>query len=307
MGNNLKKLITNLDYIQYGKALFENSSLHFGHGTSTPYDEAAYIVLTITGDMSINDEAIYAKTVSDEHQLAIKTGFERRVSEKIPAAYILGEAWFLGLAFYVDESVLIPRSPFAELIFCEFEPWLNADSVRSILDLCTGSGCIGIACATVFEQAAVDIADISTAALAVANKNIIRHQLNNRVTAMESNLFRDLPPKQYDLIVTNPPYVGREELENLPDEFHKEPQLGLDGGETGLDLVHEILLKAPDFLTDDGLLYVEVGNSDLLLQELYPLVPFLWQEFEYGGHGVFMLTKGQLLEHKQQFLVNLPN
>lgn len=296
-----------MDYIQHGEVLFENSGLFFGHGTSTPFDEAAYIVLSITGDISMTDDSVYTKTVQETFQNAIQIAFERRVTEKIPAAYILGEAWFLGLPFYVDESVLIPRSPFAELISCEFEPWLNADTTRLILDLCTGSGCIGIACASVFEQAVVDIADISSAALKVANKNITRHKLNNRVTAIESNLYRDLGPKQYDLIVTNPPYVGREELDNLPDEFYKEPQLGLDGGETGLDLVHEILFNAPDFLTDDGLLYVEVGNSDLLLQELYPSVPFLWQEFEYGGHGVFMLTKSQLLEHKQQFLVNLPN
>jgi ribosomal protein L3 glutamine methyltransferase len=307
MENNLDKLVTNLDYIQFGEKLFVKSSLYYGHGTSTPFDEAAYIVLTITDDITNTDESVYHKIVNPKDKIRIETCFKRRVEEKIPAAYILGEAWFFGLRFFVNEHVLVPRSPFAELIAEKFEPFLVNDNIKSILDLCTGSGCIGIACATVFSEALVDLADISVDALAVANENIQHHNLQTRVKTIESNLLRDIPAKQYDLIVSNPPYVGHEELDGLPEEFNKEPRLGLDGGEMGLDLVHQILFDASEYLTDDGILYIEVGNSDELLQASYPTVPFLWQEFEYGGHGVFMLTKGQLLEHKQTFLLNLPN
>jgi len=307
MENYLDKLVTNLDYIQFGEKLFVESDLYYGHGTSTAFDEAAYIVLTITGDITNTDESVYQKTVNLQDKTRIGECFKRRVEEKIPAAYILGEAWFFGLRFFVNEHVLIPRSPFAELIAEKFDPFLVSDNVRNILDLCTGSGCIGIACATAFPDALVDLADISSDALAVANENIQRHNLKARVNTIESNLLNDVPTQEYDLIVSNPPYVGHEELDGLPEEFNKEPRLGLDGGKMGLDLVHQILFDASEYLTDDGVLYVEVGNSDELLQASYPTVPFLWQEFDYGGHGVFMLTKRQLLEHKQQFLVNLSN
>ena len=307
MENFLDKLITNIDYIKFGEELFVKNNLYYGHGTSSAFDEAAYIVLTLTGDIAKADESIYQKVVNLQDKRRIEECFKQRIEEKIPAAYILGEAWFFGLRFFVNEHVLIPRSPFAELIGEKFEPFLIHQNITNILDLCTGSGCIGIACATVFTNASVDLADISSDALVVADVNTQRHNLQSRVHTIESNLLRDIPKKKYDLIVSNPPYVGHEELDGLPEEFNKEPRLGLDGGETGLDLVHKILFDASEYLTDDGILYIEVGNSDELLQASYPTVPFLWQEFEYGGHGVFMLTKSQLLEHKQQFQVNLPN
>ena len=305
MENNFNKLITCLDYIKYGEELLSKHNLYYGHGTSTAFDEAAYIVLTITGDIECVDDSVYAKKVSEQQRVRIEKSFTRRIKEKVPAAYILSEAWFFGLSFYVDNSVLVPRSPFAELISEQFNPWVIEGQTKKILDLCTGSGCIGIACATVFLDATVDLADISSAALNVANKNILRHNLTARVSTIESNLFNSIAAKQYDLIVSNPPYVGHQEFSTLPDEFYKEPRLGLDGGISGLDLVHQILAHSANYLNDGGVLYVEVGNTDVALQRCYPDVPFLWQEFEYGGHGIFMLTKEQLLEYNGLFQAKL--
>ncbi len=291
--------------VSYGGKLFEGAKLYYGHGTTNAMDEAAYIVLTITEHWPLSDEAIFLEYVSEEDAAKIKNLFERRIAEKIPAAYLLGEAWFAGLPFFVNEDVLIPRSPFAELIHDQFSPWVDAAHVKNILDLCTGSACIGIACAMSFPDAQVDVADISTLALSVADKNIKKHKVESRVKAIESNLLKGLRGHKYDLIVSNPPYVGHDELSTLPDEFYKEPQLGLDGGVSGLDLVHEILADAADFLNDNGVLYVEVGNTDEALQRCYPTVAFLWQDIEYGGHGVFMLTKSQLLEYKGLFQAKL--
>jgi len=300
-------MATHLECIHQGESLFAQHKLFYGHGTTTAFDEAAYIVLTVTGYISSTDASIYGVDLSEENHKTILTLFNRRIAEKIPAAYLLGEAWFAGFSFFVDQSVLVPRSPFAELINNSFEPWLGDGSPAAILDLCTGSGCIGIACAMTFHNASVDLSDISLDALRVADKNISRHELQHRVKSIESSLFKQLPVKKYDLIISNPPYVGHKELNSLPEEFYKEPQLGLDGGETGLDLVHEILVDAVDYLTDGGVLFVEVGNSDETLQKVYPNIPFMWIEFEAGGHGVFMLTRNQLLKYKEQFLVNLVN
>jgi len=297
--------VTTLGLIKRGESLFNENALYYGHGTSCAFDEAAYIVLTLTGQISNTDVSVYELVVSDVDEQRIIACFQRRVEERIPAAYLLNEAWFAGLSFYVNEHVLVPRSPFAELIADGFAPWVNADTTKQILDLCTGSGCIGIACAMTFPDALVDLADISLPALDVAKQNITRHTLNDRVAAIESDLFNGLRGRTYDLIVSNPPYVGEQELNSLPDEFYKEPQLGLAGGETGLDLVHHILATAADYLNDNGVLYVEVGNTDEALQACYPTVPFLWQEFDYGGHGIFMLTKQQLLEYNSLFQAKL--
>ncbi|ORU93342.1 MAG: ribosomal protein L3 N(5)-glutamine methyltransferase [Cycloclasticus sp. symbiont of Bathymodiolus heckerae] len=301
----LKKINTINGLIQYGAELFDSAELYYGHGTDNSMDEAAYVVLTITKNLPVSDEAIFNDDVNEVDEAEIMNIFNRRIAEKVPVAYLLGEAWFAGLPFFVNEHVLVPRSPFAELISEQFLPWIDANKVQSILDLCTGSGCIGIACAKSFPEARVDLADISAPALSVAQNNIEKHNLEERVSAIESNLFSSLQKNKYDLIVSNPPYVGHEELSALPEEFYKEPQLGLDGGVSGLDLVHEILADAPDYLNDAGVLYVEVGNTDEALQQCYPEVPFLWQEFEYGGHGVFMLTKAQLLEYKSLFQAKL--
>ena len=301
----LKEINTINELIHYGAHLFDAESLFFGHGTDNSADEAAYIVLAVTRHLPLLNEDVLDAVVDAFEQKTILQMFDRRVSEKIPAAYLIGEAWFSGLPFYVNEHVLVPRSPFAELIDDQFMPWLEPQKTKRILDLCTGSGCIGIASAMAFPTASVDLVDISVEALLVAEKNIDRHQLRNRVEAIESDLFAALTLNSYDLIVSNPPYVGHEELAQLPDEFYREPQLGLDGGVSGLDLVHKILASAADYLNDGGVLYVEVGNTDEALQQCYPEVPFLWQDFEYGGHGVFMLTKQQLLEYKKLFQAKL--
>jgi len=297
--NTIKQLVSE------GAHLFEAARLYFGHGTGNAIDEAAFIVLSMTNNLPLTDERVFDETVNVKVKEKILAIFERRVKEKTPAAYLLGEAWFAGLAFYVNEDVLIPRSPFAELIDDAFTPWVDIDSVGHVLDLCTGSGCIGIACAMYFPNINVDLADISKPALKVAKKNIQRHALEKRVNAVESNLFDGLTGKTYDLIVSNPPYVGHNELSALPEEFYKEPRLGLDGGVSGLNLVHKILANASEYLNDGGILYMEVGNTDEALQQCYPTVAFLWQEFDHGGHGVFMLTKEQLLEYKSQFQAKL--
>lgn len=301
----LKKKITISELIAHGVTLFEGAPLYFGHGTDNLADEVVYIVLSVTKKWPMKDETVFSHGVSTVEAKKILDIFQRRIKEKIPAAYLLEEAWFAGLAFFVNRDVLIPRSPFAELISESFSPWVNVDKVQNILDLCTGSGCIGIACAKYFPSVHVDLADISTPALAVAKKNIQRHGVAQRVKTIASDLFQALADETYDLIVSNPPYVGHEELSSLPEEYYQEPQLGLDGGVSGLDLVHKILAEAATYLNDEGVLYVEVGNTDEVLQACYPEVPFLWQDFEYGGHGVFMLTKEQLLEYRPLFQAKL--
>jgi ribosomal protein L3 glutamine methyltransferase len=226
---------------------------------------------------------------------------ERRVSSRKPAAYLVNEAHFAGLSFYVDERVLVPRSPIAELIEAGFVPWIDPQRVREVLDMCTGSGCIGIACAYAFPDARVDITDLSRDALDVARKNIRRHGLEDRVTPLESNLFAGLTGRRYDIIVSNPPYVPLQEVRELQAEFQHEPALGLIAGTDGLDIVTGILNDAAEYLHDDGILVVEVGHSQVRLVEQFPDVPFLWLEFEYGGEGVFMLESAQLREHQETF------
>ena len=227
--------------------------------------------------------------------------FERRIEEKVPAAYITHEAIFSGLSFYVDERVLVPRSPLAELIEDQFAPWVEADQVKKVLDLCTGSGCIAIACAYAFPEALVHAVELSAEALEVASINSKKHQLDDRLQLFKSDLFNALSPVKYDLIVSNPPYVSIQEWTSLPAEFHAEPAMGFKGGETGLDLVIKILAQAGEFLTDNGILVVEVGSSAQTLQDQYPEVPFYWMQFERGGDGVFLLTAQQLAEFKHLF------
>ncbi|MFZ1327118.1 MAG: 50S ribosomal protein L3 N(5)-glutamine methyltransferase [Candidatus Contendobacter sp.] len=283
------------DLIRWGASQMNAASLHFGHGTDNAIDEAAALVLhTLHLPPDLHGDYLQANLLPEEKQAALRL-LERRVKERKPAAYLTQRAWFMGLPFYVDERVLVPRSPLAELIERHFAPWLSdSRQVEQILDLGTGSGCIGIACAYAFPDARVDLADISADALAVARRNVTEHGLEDQVEVLQSDLFSALKGRHYDLIISNPPYVGLEELDTLPPEYHHEPQLGLAAGAQGLDVVVEILRQAADYLKRDGLLIVEVGNAQYALCEAFPDVPFTWLEFERGGQGVFLLNTTQV-------------
>lgn len=289
------ELRTVRDFIRFATSQFNEAGLYYGHGTDNAWDEAASLVLhTLHLPHSINPAVLDAALIQEEKSQLFHL-IEKRVIRRIPIPYLTHEAWFAGHPYYVDERVLIPRSPIAELIQNHFEPWINPDvHVNHILDLCTGSGCIAIASALAFPEASVDASDISEEALAVAKINVLRHKVEDQVTLHQSNLFENLPPKQYDIIVSNPPYVSSQEMAELPDEYRHEPALGLAAGEDGLDLAHRILKEAGRYLSPQGILVVEVGNSEYALADHYPHLPFTWIEFENGGGGVFMLTAEQL-------------
>jgi ribosomal protein L3 glutamine methyltransferase len=276
------------DYLRFACTRFADSSLYFGHGTDNVWDEAVQLVMrTLQLPLENNTVFLDARLTREERTLVLER-IERRVADRVPLAYLLGEAWFMGMPFRVDERVLVPRSPLGELLENELQPWLGDRPVGRVLDLCTGSGCIGIGAAHVFPDATVDLSDISKDALAVTNENIRMHEVSDRVTAIHSNLFASLQGG-YDVILSNPPYVDAEDMADMPEEYRHEPALGLEAGKDGLEIAHRILADAADFLTDDGLLIVEVGNSQAALEEAYPELPFTWLEFSEGGHGVFLL------------------
>jgi len=294
------RLRTLRDYIRWAVSCFNREELFFGHGSDNAWDEARQLVLgAVHLPWEIADSYLDCRLEDDEHA-HLQALLKRRIKERVPTAYLLGEAWFCGLPFIVDERVLIPRSPIAELIEQHFQPWLPYEPAR-ILDLCSGSGCIGIACAYEFPEAEVVLADLSYAALEVANQNIERHQLDERVYTVQGDGFDGLPGQRFDLIVSNPPYVDAEDFADMPAEYQHEPALGLACGEDGLNLVRRMLAEAADHLNDKGLLIVEVGNSQVHVSDLYPEVDFTWLEFERGGHGVFLLAAAQCREHQAIF------
>lgn len=294
-------LHTPRDFIRWGASLFNANALFFGHGTDNALDEAAALVLhALHLPFDLPDFYLATQLTPEEKQNIVEL-LQRRVESRKPAAYLIQEAIFCGLSFYVDERVLVPRSPIGELIEQRFSPWLDNVSVERVLDLCTGSGCIAIACAYAFPQVQVDAVDLSQEALEVAKINVERHHLEDSVHLYESDLFNQLPENRYQLIVSNPPYVSRSEWQSLPAEYKVEPKMGLASGETGLDCVVRILRQAGDYLAEEGILVVEVGNSAGALRKRYPQVPFLWLEFNRGGEGVFLLTASQVQQYQNVF------
>jgi ribosomal protein L3 glutamine methyltransferase len=298
----LQYLHTIRDFIRWGASRMNEAGLHFGHGTANAVDESAALVLHSLHLPPDLEGDFFQATLTPLEKRVVLNLLDRRVRERKPAAYLMNKAWFMGLPFYVDERVLIPRSPLAELIDRQFSPWLtDPDTVRHVLDLCTGSGCIGIACAYAFPDAQVDLVDVSIGALDVARRNVREHALDERVTLLRSDLFSALRGRRYDLIVSNPPYVSQGELQQLPPEYQHEPSLGLAGGEQGLDLVLAILQQAGEHLTENGILVVEVGNTQYALSDAFPDIPFVWLDLERGGEGVFLLTAEQLQLCQDQF------
>ena len=289
------------DIILAGEAQLDQAGVYFGHGTDNALDEAAWLAAS-TLQLSPDElDAHLADTLSPTQQEALTAIFAQRIAMRKPAAYLLHEAWFAGLRFYVDERVIVPRSHLAEFIREEFQPWLGAKPIHRILDLCTGSGCIAIALAHYFPSAKIDASDISYEALAVAKTNVSAYHLEARINLMRSDLFAQLPATRYDLIVTNPPYVDQASMATLPAEFGCEPLLAFVSGASGLDAIKSILANAADYLTPDGLLVAEVGNSCEPLQACFPSVPFIWLTTSTGDESVFLLTAEQLHAHQGLF------
>lgn len=275
---------------------FEASDLFYGHGSDNPWDEAVFLVLHCAGLPLDSDDSVANQTLTADQWRAIQTLADTRVMTRKPLPYLIKRAFFAGLEFEVDERVIIPRSPIAELIHGSFEPWCEAAKLSRVLDLCCGSACIAIAIAHYFPNVQVDAIDLSTEALAVAKQNVARYDLADRVRLIQSDVFQSIPDEKYDLIVSNPPYVDAEDMGDLPAEFHHEPEVSLASGEDGLDLTREILAQAAEHLTEKGVLICEVGNSAVALEAAYPNLPFTWIEFESGGHGVFCLSRSDLLK-----------
>ena len=293
--------LTLRELILENRDALEAAGVWFGHGTDNALDEAAWLVSHAVGLPPDFDEAELDRVLTPGQVQSARDLVARRIETRQPAAYLIGEAWFAGLPFHVDERVLVPRSPLAELIAERFQPWLAPERSHRVLDLCTGSGCIAIATALALPEARVDASDISHEALEVARRNVARHGVGERVRLWQADLFDGLPAGEYDLILSNPPYVDAQDMAALPAEYRQEPALGLAAGETGLDLVIPLLQQAGRHLAPDGVLIVEVGNSAEALQAAFPAVPFVWLEFAHGGEGVFLLDAAQLAEHQAAF------
>lgn len=295
--NNLQTI---KDFLRWTYSNFNRSDIYYGHGQNNAWDESLHLVLTgLELPMDLPNDLFDTRLTLSEKQLLVGLVTER-LAKRVPVAYLVNSAWFCGLEFYVDERVIVPRSPISALIEERFQGLLHSNPKR-ILDLCTGSGCIAIACANVFPNAEVDAVDLSFDALNVAEMNIERHAMQDRVFPLQSDLFNNLIGDKYDLIVTNPPYVDLEDLSDMPEEFHFEPEMALGSGYDGLDITKQILAHAADYLNDNGILVCEVGNSMVHLIEQYPEVPFNWVELKNGGLGVFALTKAQLEEYRELF------
>jgi ribosomal protein L3 glutamine methyltransferase len=284
------------DSLRWAESCFEQASLHFGHGTDNAWDEALHLVFGSLQLSLDSDPSVLDCTLSDVEKGAVIALVGRRVEERVPVPYLTGRAWFAGLEFAIDRRALIPRSPIGELITQEFAPWYAGPPIKRVLDLCCGCGCIGLATAAWIPGVRVDLADIDADALALARENAQLLGLEERVEILHSDLFSDLRGRQYDLVVTNPPYVDERELSSMPAEYRHEPALALGSGRDGLGAIRRILREAIHFLSPEGLLVAEVGNSWEALEAAFPDIPFTWIELEQGGHGVFVLTAGELAQ-----------
>jgi ribosomal protein L3 glutamine methyltransferase len=290
----VEELDTILDLLRFSVSCANEANLFYGHGTDNAYDDMRSLILrSLSLPYNLDPILLNGRLTASEKKY-LCSQLDKRLNQRVPVPYLIKEAYFCDIPLYIDERVLIPRSPIAELIQQQFSPWISEDKVQNILDLCTGSGCIAIACCYAFTDAHVDGVDISSQALEVAAMNREMLHVGAQLNLIESDCFANVPHTNYDIIVSNPPYVGKEEMQTLPDEYHHEPILALETGNNGLAIIEKIIKSAHDYLSDDGILVVEVGNSEEALCEAYPDVPFTWLDFAEGGHGVFLLTKEQL-------------
>lgn len=302
MDHTIDELQTISDFIRWGSSQFNQAQLFFGHGTDNAIDEAIVLVLHALHLPRTLPEILWQSRLTYAEKRKVLELLAQRIESRLPAPYLTHEAWFANLRFYVDQRVLIPRSPIAESIEQQFQPWITPEKVQRVLDLCTGSGCIAIACALLaFPEADIDAVDISCQALEVAQKNIESYGLENRVYTVYSDLFANLNGIHYDLIICNPPYATTIELVTMAEEYRHEPLLGLQAGEDGLFYVKQVLREAINYLTPDGVLVMEVGLSQTALVEQYPTIPFTWLEFTRGGVGVLLLTATQLRNSAEIF------
>lgn len=293
-----ERLTTIVDYIRYAISEFNQHDVYYGHGTQNPWQEAQRLVFTCLSlplDISPQEQQVFHPCVLSTHERAqILEWIQKRCEEGVPLPYLSHQAWFAGMPFYVDERVLIPRSPFAELIQNKFTDYLQGQNPNMILDMCTGGGCIAIALAHHFENAQVDAVDIDVDALEVASINIQEYQLEERVFPMQSDVFCELAQQRYDLIVVNPPYVDAQDMDDLPREYHHEPELALASGVDGLDITQQILLQAANHMNEDAWLFVEVGNSEVNFSQRFGDLDVHWCELKQGGSGIFAINKKSL-------------
>jgi ribosomal protein L3 glutamine methyltransferase len=284
--------------IRTAAARMEAAGLHFGHGTDNALDEACWMASSVFGLPPDFDESVLSRVASDEERQRFETLLADRIQTRRPLAYLLGQAWFAGLTFTVNESVLVPRSPLAELILEGFSPWIDPARLRRVVDVGTGSGCLAVATAFYWPEATVDAVDVSPDALALARRNAEYHGVADRVEVIESDLLEALEDRRYDVILANPPYVPTESMARLPREYRWEPALGLAGGDDGLDLVRRLLQTAPQHLAPEGILVLEVGEAAEALERLLfdQGIDFTWLEFAHGGEGVALIEASALAE-----------
>jgi ribosomal protein L3 glutamine methyltransferase len=295
MATTTPNFCTPRDLLRYAVTRFNTAKLFFGHGSAEAFDEAAYLILhTLKLPLDQLDPFLDARLLPEEIASVMRV-IERRSKDRVPAAYITNEAWLGAYRFYVDERVIVPRSFIAELIPQHFSPWIqDPEAIVNALDLCTGSGCLPILLADAFPNAQIDAVDISADALAVARKNVDEYQLQDRINLVESDLYTQLPLRKYDLIISNPPYVNSGSMSKLPQEYLREPQLALAGGEDGMDLVRKIVAGAAERLTPEGVLVVEIGNERAFAEAAFPELELTWLTTSAGDDMVFLVTAEQL-------------